>query len=266
MAWLDRRIDDMLSGYDTLAGLKIVEDPEAIFQEGWLLCDAGAPSRASTASSAPSTRATSPPTRSRTRARSTRCVTTARFTALVARAEAGRRRARPPSPRPEASACSDAPAARPDAVRTFARPVDHADILRRLSTLTPDRDAPAGDAWTSTRRSATWRTRSAWRPATCRVAASGRLHAAHGRQVGRALRAAALARRHPQQRRARPGGAAAPGPATSRPTWRRCATLAGGAVADCSRPPHPIFGPLSHAAWLRWAWLHTDHHLRQFGA
>ena len=31
-------------------------------------------------------------------------------------------------------------------------------------------------------------------------------------------------------------------------------------------PPHPIFGPLSEAAWLRWAYLHMDHHLRQFGA
>lgn len=27
---------------------------------------------------------------------------------------------------------------------------------------------------------------------------------------------------------------------------------------------HPIFGPMSRSAWLRWAWLHTDHHLRQF--
>jgi Protein of unknown function (DUF1569) len=32
------------------------------------------------------------------------------------------------------------------------------------------------------------------------------------------------------------------------------------------RQPHPIFGPMSEAAWLRWAYLHTDHHLRQFGA
>ena len=32
------------------------------------------------------------------------------------------------------------------------------------------------------------------------------------------------------------------------------------------RPPHPIFGRLSEAAWLRWAYLHMDHHLRQFGA
>ena len=28
---------------------------------------------------------------------------------------------------------------------------------------------------------------------------------------------------------------------------------------------HPIFGPMSAADWRRWAFLHTDHHLRQFG-
>jgi len=32
------------------------------------------------------------------------------------------------------------------------------------------------------------------------------------------------------------------------------------------RTPHPIFGTMSEAAWLRWAYLHADHHLRQFGA
>ena len=31
-------------------------------------------------------------------------------------------------------------------------------------------------------------------------------------------------------------------------------------------PVHPIFGRMSRAAWLRWAYLHMDHHLRQFGA
>lgn len=30
-------------------------------------------------------------------------------------------------------------------------------------------------------------------------------------------------------------------------------------------PAHPIFGRMSRTAWLRWAYLHTDHHLRQFG-
>lgn len=28
--------------------------------------------------------------------------------------------------------------------------------------------------------------------------------------------------------------------------------------------PHPMFGPMSHADWLRWGYLHMDHHLRQF--
>jgi len=28
---------------------------------------------------------------------------------------------------------------------------------------------------------------------------------------------------------------------------------------------HPIFGRVSEAEWLRWAYLHMDHHLRQFG-
>ena len=28
---------------------------------------------------------------------------------------------------------------------------------------------------------------------------------------------------------------------------------------------HPIFGSLSEAAWMRWGYLHMDHHLRQFG-
>lgn len=30
--------------------------------------------------------------------------------------------------------------------------------------------------------------------------------------------------------------------------------------------PHPMFGRMSEAEWLRWGYLHTDHHLRQFGA
>ncbi len=28
---------------------------------------------------------------------------------------------------------------------------------------------------------------------------------------------------------------------------------------------HPIFGPMDRTDWQRWAYLHTDHHLRQFG-
>jgi len=29
--------------------------------------------------------------------------------------------------------------------------------------------------------------------------------------------------------------------------------------------PHPLFGKLTPEEWLRWAYKHTDHHLRQFG-
>jgi hypothetical protein len=36
---------------------------------------------------------------------------------------------------------------------------------------------------------------------------------------------------------------------------------------DCadSRSPHPIFGHMRDQQWLRWGYLHVDHHLRQFG-
>jgi TolB-like protein len=45
-AWLDRRPDEMLRMLLPLERLKIQDDPEAIFQEAWLLCDAGAHDRA----------------------------------------------------------------------------------------------------------------------------------------------------------------------------------------------------------------------------
>jgi hypothetical protein len=34
--------------------------------------------------------------------------------------------------------------------------------------------------------------------------------------------------------------------------------------APCA-PTHPIFGPMTAADWMRWGYLHADHHLRQFG-
>jgi hypothetical protein len=37
------------------------------------------------------------------------------------------------------------------------------------------------------------------------------------------------------------------------------------AEAEGPWPPHPIFGPLTRAEWMRWGYLHCDHHLRQFG-
>jgi eukaryotic-like serine/threonine-protein kinase len=41
MAWLDRQGEEMLDGMSVLKPLKISGDPEAIFQEGWMLCDVG---------------------------------------------------------------------------------------------------------------------------------------------------------------------------------------------------------------------------------
>jgi Protein of unknown function (DUF1569) len=29
--------------------------------------------------------------------------------------------------------------------------------------------------------------------------------------------------------------------------------------------PHPVFGPMQSRDWMRWGYLHADHHLRQFG-
>ncbi len=41
LAWIDRRPADMMESVSGLRGLKIQDDPEAIFQEGSLLCDVG---------------------------------------------------------------------------------------------------------------------------------------------------------------------------------------------------------------------------------
>ena len=40
-AWLDRRPEDILVTISALGPLRIMDDPEAIFQMGWLLCDLG---------------------------------------------------------------------------------------------------------------------------------------------------------------------------------------------------------------------------------
>ena len=38
-----------------------------------------------------------------------------------------------------------------------------------------------------------------------------------------------------------------------------------GAPLEAFVVPHPIFGPMTPDQWRRWAFLHVDHHLRQFG-
>jgi serine/threonine protein kinase/tetratricopeptide (TPR) repeat protein len=41
LAWLDRRAEDMLVINPALHGFEVMSDPEAIFQDAWLLCDVG---------------------------------------------------------------------------------------------------------------------------------------------------------------------------------------------------------------------------------
>jgi hypothetical protein len=43
------------------------------------------------------------------------------------------------------------------------------------------------------------------------------------------------------------------------------ATLDRFAATAAPLPPHPIFGTMTRRDWMRWGYLHTDHHLRQFG-
>ena len=38
------------------------------------------------------------------------------------------------------------------------------------------------------------------------------------------------------------------------------------ASPSASPMSHPLFGPMTHDDWMIWAYRHTDHHLRQFGA
>jgi hypothetical protein len=40
-AWLDRRVPDMMAAHASLSALRIVSDPEAMFQLGTLFCDVG---------------------------------------------------------------------------------------------------------------------------------------------------------------------------------------------------------------------------------
>lgn len=37
-------------------------------------------------------------------------------------------------------------------------------------------------------------------------------------------------------------------------------------VRDFQWQPHPMFGLMPDRDWLRWGYLHVNHHLRQFGA
>lgn len=44
-----------------------------------------------------------------------------------------------------------------------------------------------------------------------------------------------------------------------------CEALIQRFVAGKSLTRHPLFGAMSYDEWMRWGYLHCDHHLRQFG-
>jgi hypothetical protein len=46
---------------------------------------------------------------------------------------------------------------------------------------------------------------------------------------------------------------------------QRLLTMVASRAGSATWPDHPVFGWMSESQWLRWAYLHTDHHLRQFG-
>lgn len=150
-------------------------------------------------------------------------------------------------------------------MRSFARAADHADVLRRLQALTPGHARRWG--------------RMDAHQAIChmadafRMARGTRPAAANGRLVHRTvvkwfalyapLRWPPGLASSPELRQAE--GLGTPPSSFAADLEALCA-LARDAARPGPRVPHPLFGPLSEAAWLRWAWLHTDHHLRQFGA
>ena len=267
-----------------LGGLKIMDDPEAIFQEGWLLCDVGEHERGLAVLRRAVAKGyfVAPDPRGQPAVR--RAARRSRVPGAAGRGRSGPRSRRwPRSARPAASGSSASvlggqlppprcPARRAEdrrGVKTLARPRDKAEILRRLRALRPDSAAALGtdvgapDGLPSERR----------------------LPHGHGPQAG-----------EPRHRPARSGRSSSGSPCTCpcrwpadgsspgrRSTSRSRGTRPGDFAADVAQlealvelftaparsfdwQPHPIFGRMSDAEWLRWGYLHMDHHLRQFGA
>jgi hypothetical protein len=58
----------------------------------------------------------------------------------------------------------------------------------------------------------------------------------------------------------RPAWPAPPSTRTATPAWAFDSFCA---LTNHTRD-HPFFGSMQHADWMRWGYLHADHHLRQF--
>jgi hypothetical protein len=153
-------------------------------------------------------------------------------------------------------------------MKSFAREADRAGILDRLATLRPD----------SPRR---WGTMTVHQMVVhcadaCRMAHGTVTPRELARPWSRALtKVIALYAPLPWPRgiqTVRELDQVAAGSVCSNEFAADVAELAALLAGITARPPgtpwprHPVFGRMSQRAWLRWAWLHMDHHLRQFGA
>ncbi len=64
----------------------------------------------------------------------------------------------------------------------------------------------------------------------------------------------------------RQGGGGTPAVEFARDRARLLETLARFYASTTLITIHPFFGTMSSADWMRWGYLHADHHLRQFSA
>ena len=151
-------------------------------------------------------------------------------------------------------------------MKTMARPADKAEIVRRLKLVRPD----------STRR---WG-RMSPHQMVCHLSDAFRLvthqktaSPATGLVQSTVIKWIALYAPcpWPPGYQTRPemdqeGGGTAPGDfAADLAALESLVEQVTTAPKDYDWPAHPIFGGMSESAWMRWAYLHVDHHLRQFG-
>jgi uncharacterized protein DUF1569 len=151
-------------------------------------------------------------------------------------------------------------------MKTFAREGDTAEVLRRVRQLRAESD----------RR---WGRMSAHQTVchltdACRMALGGkRVNPVSGRPQQIIIKwiALYLPRQWPPGILTRPEieqgiGGTPPGDfAADLAELERLLMLVASQPRDFTWPVHPVFGRMSHREWLRWAYLHADHHLRQFG-
>ena len=251
-----------------LGALKIQDDPEAIFQEGWMLCDVGEHERglADLERAVAKGYFVAPTLTARPQFDPLRGEP--RFQALLADAEAGRARALAAFRDAGGERLLGAAACRVTADEDVRPRRCRDEIVRRLAAVRADSERRWG-TMTAAPDGLSLRGRL---PDGCPASDAGRHqhgHDAQRDQVGRALRADAMAGGHPDG-----AGVRSAHRRDAARRLRRRRRDAGGAPrrgsAAATRgapwPRHPIFGRMSQRAWLRWAYLHMDHHLRQFGA